>query len=200
MIILLFTLTYLLAQDLCEKYPVVATKGEYKLLKVPTKQLPKVLKCMNKKKLNGLYWMHGNPMPDDYALVDEENICVFGDRTWSFHANKLGELLYDFTKATQLIYEFDFSDPNKWNIVPTFNLGGKKVKVPPSLLTFTAERDDKDPDVLLRRTWLGPKEMMTYRFTKVIDSKGRPLKHWDESVKRSPKYSYIAVKTKKKKD
>eukprot|EP00939_MAST-03C_sp_MAST-3C-sp1_P004344 g4344.t1 len=73
--------------------------------------------------LQGLFWMEGNPAPDDIASfggstwafndfdgVDEASvdaeISVYGNRVWSWHDNKLGRATYKKAAMSKLTYNF----------------------------------------------------------------------------------------------
>ncbi|NES84330.1 MAG: hypothetical protein F6K10_24585 [Moorea sp. SIO2B7] len=68
--------------------------------------------------LQGIYFMDGNPLPDDCLTLDASwnpetltlLVKVFGTVQWTFHPSFAGRLLLQLVKLTRLVYDFRFQD------------------------------------------------------------------------------------------
>jgi hypothetical protein len=152
--------------------------------------------------LNGLWWMDGNPLPDKVVSFanakwnEDERLAtieVYSDRVWSWHGDAKGLALYTFVRKFELVYELSFDETRKFAvIVPVIRIGAVRVRVPESIVKFTA-REIQDGLWLRESYWKG-ELVHTYSFRRIVDGNGNREATFDDYVKASPEYSFLAEK------
>ncbi len=79
--------------------------------------------------LQGVWWMNGNPLPDDVlsfanakfsAEQERMLIAVGGARNWTFHPSSFGNILANAVDGLKIVYDVDLSE-DLAKIEPTFN-------------------------------------------------------------------------------
>jgi hypothetical protein len=150
--------------------------------------------------LQGLWWMDGNPLADKIVSFgaspwDDEthqtNIVVYGEGIWSWHGDLEGSALYASVRASELVYELTYdADVTFAEIVPTVKVGLGRVRVPPSLVRFTATRISDD--LWLRHSYLNGRLVHTYAFRRIVRGDGTREPAYDDYVAAAPPTSLVA--------
>ncbi|WP_437581389.1 hypothetical protein [Sorangium sp. So ce887] len=136
--------------------PVGVIEGsEYELIEISSDQVDREMLLAGPSSgipeaLQGLFWMDGNPLPDEVislggstwdAGTSTTRIHVYGERIWSWHANLRGRGLYALVRAARLVYELRLNaDLTFGAIVPFVCLAGRRVRIPEPLARFTMRR------------------------------------------------------------
>ena len=150
--------------------------------------------------LQGLFWMDGNPLPDKLvsfgasswdAATRTTRIKVYDEGIWSWHGDLAGRALYGFVRAVELTYELQFNEALDFaEITPILHVSGKTVRVPSSIVRFTARLTGEG--VLLRESYLFGRLFNTYHFRRVVTADGQRLPAFDDYVAVAPPTSVIA--------
>ncbi len=151
-------------------------------------------------RLQGIFWMDGNPLPDELISFANSNwneeektlaIKVYSNDVWSWHNNPAGRSLYELALFGELTYEFKFNDDlTLMNITPVLTVGGHRLSPPEFLLKFGSRYvDDK---LWLRDSAFFGQPVGTYNLRRVIDQNGvRDEKVWAAYLKQAPKSSFV---------
>jgi hypothetical protein len=152
--------------------------------------------------LQGLWWMDGNPLPDQVISLgasrwDPETcttrIHVYGERIWSWDGNVLGRSLYAFVRAVSLVYELRFNqDLTSGTILPIVRLGGKQVRIPGALTKFTMRFVHEG--LWLRESWFFGVFYHRYDLRRIVRSDGSRMDAFAEYARAAPARSYLAVR------
>ncbi len=140
--------------------------------------------------LQGIWWMDGNPLPDEtvsFATVDFNEarplFPVFGVNTFSWHTGDGGEndsetknanFGFSLAKAFSLAYEWNFNgSANKYDqakIVPTFKMKigpiEKRLRLSPKIMEFTMTR--QGPHLYSRDSFSGGKTLPSYQLRRIL--------------------------------
>jgi len=139
--------------------------------------------------LQGIWWMDGNPIPDEtvsFAGVDFSQerplLPVFGSNNFSFHAGldaassdtRHGNMAFSLAKNFSLIYEFNFiGGVSKYDIakiVPTFILKvgsiEKRLRLSERILGFTMNRTG--PHLYSRDNTVRGKPIDSYQLRRIL--------------------------------
>jgi hypothetical protein len=145
------------------------------MTKVQPSNLPAVLR--------GVFFMDGNPLPDDCITMynlewDSENLTLFiplfAPLQWTFHNSILGWILLRAVQISQFTYEIQFEDETlqKASIIP-FGFG---LRVPKWIVnpTMCQDENSRDGDVWKRKNiWLGGiPRVGEYILRRVVDENG----------------------------
>ncbi|WP_437321563.1 hypothetical protein [Sorangium sp. So ce385] len=136
--------------------PVGVTEGSaYELIEIPSDRVDREMLVAGPSSgipeaLQGLFWMDGNPLPDEVvslggsvwdAETSTTRIHVYGERVWSWHADLRGRGLYALVRAARLVYELRLDAERTFGeIVPFVSLAGRRVRVPEQLARLTMRR------------------------------------------------------------
>jgi hypothetical protein len=173
--------------------------------------------------LQGIWWMDGNPLPDEtvsFATVDFTEsrplYPVFGINTFSWHTGessddqetKSGNFAYSLAKAFSLAYEWNFNGtPNKYDqakIVPTFKMKigplEKRLRLSPKIMEFTMTR--KGPHLYSRDSFSGSRELPSYQLRRILvpseaDPKILEKTEWWALYESQPAPSRLRLTTRK---
>jgi len=185
--------------------PVYAA-GKYDLQSVPhvdieTRLVPGSDLTGTPKELQGLWWLDGNPLPDEvmsmagaqWSAVEENGevvgyeaiLPVFDEGVWAWHDSLQGRLLYTFVRKSRLRYIASFNrDFSFGQITPVLDpisfLPG--FEVPPSLLVDFTMTLVADGEYSRDSIVLGAKH--SYRFRRIVDGDGKRLPAFAEFVDR----------------
>jgi hypothetical protein len=150
--------------------------------------------------LQGLWWMDGNPLADKLvsfgaspwnANTHQTSIVVYGEGIWSWHGDLEGRALYASVRAADLVYELSYDENLTFaTITPTVKVGPVRVRVPASIVRFTATRISDD--LWLRHSYLHERLVHTYAFRRVVRGDGTREPAYDEYVAAAPPTSFIA--------
>ena len=151
-------------------------------------------------RLQGIFWMDGNPNPDELISFANSNwneedktlaIKVYGPDVWSWHNDIAGRGLYELLLATELTYEFKFSDDlTLMDITPVINIAGHRLS-PPEFLVKFGSRYINDKLWLRDSAFLG-RDVGSYNLRRVIDQNGvRDEKVWADYMKQAPKSAFV---------
>ena len=152
--------------------------------------------------LEGLWWMDGNPLPDEVISFgasrwnsDERatRIVVYGERIWSWHGNLAGRLLYRRTRRVRLVYEFRFDpDMTHGTIVPIITFLGIRVRIPGALTRLTMER--VRDGLWLRKSLFFGLIPHIYHLRRIVSGAGSRLDTYAAYVKAAPPRSFLAIR------
>ncbi|KAJ3280258.1 hypothetical protein HK104_000787 [Borealophlyctis nickersoniae] len=99
-------------------------------------------------------------------------VKVYGERTWSWHGNVLGKLLYKGAQMTELVYEARFNEDYTYAIVIPFStlpvLG--RTEISPKLACFTLRKVSAGHWV--RQSWFFCVRVFDYQFVRIADKHG----------------------------
>lgn len=150
--------------------------------------------------LQGLWWMDGNPLADKLVSfgaspwspdTGQTSIVVYGEAIWSWHGDLEGRALYASVRAADLVYEVDYDEDLTFaTITPTVKVGPVRVRVPASIVRFTATRISDD--LWLRHSYLHGRLVHTYAFRRVVRGDGTREPAYDAYVAAAPPTSFIA--------
>jgi hypothetical protein len=150
--------------------------------------------------LQGLWWMDGNPLADKIVSfgaspwndeTHQTSIVVYGEGIWSWHGDLEGRALYASVRASELVYELTYdADLTFAEIVPIVKVGPARLRVPQSLVRFTASRISDE--LWLRHSYLHGRLVHTYAFRRIVRGDGSREPAYDEYVAAAPPTSLIA--------
>lgn len=150
--------------------------------------------------LQGLWWMDGNPLPDEVIsfasaqfepktddngnLFYEAAVAVYDSNIWSWHDTLAGRSLYRVVESQKLTYILRFNeDFTSASIIPRIKpvavLGS--LTIPQSML-ITFDLNKLNEDEWSRDTVLFGQES-SYRFRRIVDGDGNRLPAYDDYVK-----------------
>ncbi len=154
------------------------------------------------KNLQGLWWLDGNPLPDEvmslasarWSKIEKNGrvvgyeavIPVYDQGIWAWHDSLPGRFLYSLVLASRLTYIARFNaDFSFGQITPKFIplqfLPG--VEIPASLLVdFTMTLVD-DGEYQRDSILFGARH--SYRFRRIVDGEGNRLPAYDEFVEKA---------------
>lgn len=150
--------------------------------------------------LQGLFWMDGNPNPDElisFANSDwneaekTASIKVYDADIWSWHDDFAGRALYELALRTELTYKFKFSDDlSQMTIKPYINLAGLSLAPPEFLLKFGSRYvSDK---LWIRESSFFGQDVGTYNLRRVVDENGvRDEQVWADYLEQAPARAFI---------
>lgn len=152
--------------------------------------------------LQGLWWMDGNPLPDEVISLgastwnpDEQTtrIVVYGERIWSWHANIPGRMLYRMARRSRLVYELQLDqDPTHGTITPIIDILGARVRVPRWLVALTMER--VRDGLWLRKSRFFGLIPHVYHLRRIVSGDGSRLDTYAAYVESAPPRSFLAVR------
>ncbi len=182
----------------------LANQNGYSFISVPHEDVDAHLvpgsdKSETPDSLQGLWWMDGNPLPDEVVSMagakftpvledgrvvgHEAYLPVYDEGVWTWHDSKEGEALYSAVRKFRLVYHIVFNtDFTEGTVYPTLEKWptNKVVEIPASmLLSFTMKQvspDEYSRDSVI----LG--QPSQYRFRRIVDSQGRRLPVYQEYV------------------
>lgn len=153
-------------------------------------------------RLQGLWWMDGNPLPDEIvsfansewnARERKTSIAVFDEDIWSWHGSEQGRALYDFVRKFELVYELSFDEGlNLGEITPVVRIQGREFRVPKALVRFTARYAGDGH--FIRESYFFGQLAHTYDFRRVVKADGTREKDYDAYVEQAPDTSLVARK------
>jgi hypothetical protein len=150
--------------------------------------------------LHGLWWMHGNPLPDKVltfggspwnAEQRTTRIVVYDEGVWTWHGDLAGTALYAWVRHFELVYELSYDEDVAFAvIVPTVRIGGVRVRVPESVVKLTAQR--LSDGLWLRLSYLGGHLVHAYALRRIVTGDGQRESAYDEYVAAAPPLSLVA--------
>jgi hypothetical protein len=150
--------------------------------------------------LQGLWWMDGNPLPDKVLTFGASpwdpvqrttRIVVYDDGVWTWHDDLEGRTLYASVRASDLIYELAYDEAITFaEITPTVKVGALRVRVPPEVVRFTAQR--LADDLWLRKSYLHGRLVHTYALRRIVRPDGVREPAYEEYVAAAPPRSLVA--------
>ncbi|KST62072.1 hypothetical protein [Mastigocoleus testarum] len=157
-----------------------------------TNNLPEILR--------GIFFMDGNPLPDDFikfdgAAWDETSkvlkLPVFAPLQWTFANSNSGRLLFYSAKLTNTIYEIHFDDSLKSAQIIPIILG---LRVPKWLFEFSlVQIDEKTWD--RKNSWFGGLfDNFGYTLRKILDENGQPTSEFAGVQSKIPQEFLVATK------
>lgn len=183
----------------------MAAVPAYELISVPHEELDQFLvpgtdATGTPEPLQGLWWMDGNPLPDevisfagakwetlyeDGAVVGHQTkIPVYDSGIWSWHDSIQGRLLYAGANLVELVYVITFnSDFTFGRAKPEFKLGLlPSIVIPASMLVdFTVVKISEDE---YRRDTVLLGQKSSYRFRRLVTAEGERLANWEEFLSK----------------
>ncbi|MGK3983587.1 hypothetical protein WME99_11165 [Sorangium sp. So ce136] len=188
--------------------PFEASVGsDYELVEVRSDQVDREMLLASESSgipeaLQGLFWMDGNPLPDEVISLGRSTwhretsttrIHVYDERIWSWHADLQGRGLYALARATRLVYELRFNaDLTFGDIVPFVSLAGKRVRVPEQLTRFTMRRVSEDH--WLRDSWFVGLFHHVYDLRRIVRGDGSRTDAFSTYARSAPPLSALAVR------
>lgn len=182
-----------------------ADHPRYRLVEVPTREIDKHMPIADgsngiPEALQGLWWMDGNPLADEVVSFGASTwdpasrttrIQVYGERVWSWHPNAQGRALYFGVRNSKLVYELQCNEDITFClIVPIVDVGEKEVRVPTSLVKFTARLISDG--VWLRETSFFGREAHTYAFRRIVRGNGEREPAFEEFVRSAQPTQLLA--------
>jgi hypothetical protein len=150
--------------------------------------------------LQGLWWMDGNPLADEVLTFGASpwdparrstEIVVYDDGVWTWHDDLEGRALYASVRRSELIYELVYDQDLAFaEITPTVAVGPLRVRIPPQIVRFTAER--LLDDLWLRKSYLHGRLVHTYALRRIVRPDGQREPAYDEYVAAAPARSLVA--------
>lgn len=184
--------------------------GDYRLSPVASEDLAEAMPVADAQSaipapLQGLWWMDGNPLPDEFvsfahSAYDVQShkvtINVYDQDIWSWHGNEQGSFLYDLVQRFKLTYELTLNEEETFiQIIPVITFKGIAIHVPRALVNFTA-RADGDGRWIRESQFFG-QEFGSYTFRRVVDRNGvKDQDVFDAYLQQAPKNAYLAKKVK----
>lgn len=197
--------TLLLSGCLTAASAAVASPGPYEFKSVPHAELIEHLvpgsdATDTPAPLQGLWWMDGNPLPDEvvsfagtkFEALKEDGVVVgyeayapvYDEGVWSWHDSREGKLLYGAVKKFKLVYHIVFNaDFTQGEVTPTLDLlpGPLKSEIPQSmLLKFSMKQVSP---VEYSRDSIIAGRPSAYRFRQIVDAQGQLLPAYDDYLK-----------------
>lgn len=181
--------------------------GDYQLIEIPSDRVDEEMRIAGASSgipdtLQGLWWMDGNPLPDEVisfgastwsAAEQATRIRVYGQRIWSWHGNILGRLLYHMARMSRLVYELHFDpDLTLGTITPNISVLGARFRVPESLLRLTLRR--KGDGLWLRESRFFGVFHHVYHLRRIVGGDGARLDTFAAYVESAPARSFLAVR------
>ncbi|MCX6129895.1 MAG: hypothetical protein NTX25_12650 [Proteobacteria bacterium] len=183
-----------------------AESNSFELVTVPHSDIDSYMRIGNSangtpEKLQGLWWMDGNPLPDEVVsfagakwqksyengqLVGYETyIAVYQQGIWSWHDSFLGRTLYKLALDTKLTYHFKFNLDFSHSVVTpilTPTADSAELEIPQSmLLDFTMNMVNKNE---YSRDSILFGQPASYRFRRIVDAEGRRLSTFNEFLSK----------------
>jgi hypothetical protein len=150
--------------------------------------------------LQGLWWMHGNPLPDELLSFggspwDEATrttrIVVYDEGVWTWHDDLAGRALYAGVRQSELIYELAYDPDLAFAVItPTVQVGPVRIRVPESIVKFTAQR--LADGLWLRLSYLHGHLVHAYALRRVVRGDGQREPAYDEYAAAAPARSLVA--------
>ncbi len=150
--------------------------------------------------LQGIWWMDGNPLPDEllsFGLTTwdvanrKTTIDVYGEHIWTWHGNLRGRALYEFVRRVKLVYEIELNEAQDFVLItPIIHLGKLPIRIPPEVVKFTARLVGDGHFV--RESYLYGKKFHEYDLRRVVRSDGTREEAFDAYVKQAPPRTFIA--------
>lgn len=150
--------------------------------------------------LHGLWWMDGNPLADEVisfggqpwdAATRTTRIVVYDEGVWSWHGDLEGRALYGSARASKLIYEIAYDEDLAFaQITPTVAVGPVRVRVPASIVRFTATR--LADGLWIRHSYLYGRLVHAYALRRIVRGDGAREPAYDEYVAAAPPTSLVA--------
>jgi hypothetical protein len=168
----------------------------FTLVSVPTAEIDKFMVIADESspipaKLQGLWWMDGNPFPDDLvsfgrSLWDPINrriyIRVYDEAIWTWHDNIAGRITYRGARLNGLVYEVQLSNGDQFAMItPIIQIGLKHYRLPKALTYFTA-RYIQD-GLWLRESWVFGVKANTYNLRRIVRADGTREEAFAEYLK-----------------
>lgn len=153
------------------------------------------------KNLQGLWWMDGNPIPDEvisFATAEwrdivrfgrvighEAKIPLFGEGIWSWHDSQAGRKAFHDAIEQQMYYYVRFNNDYTYGVVtPQLKPSecGPAVKIPSTFFLKFTMTQVSDDEFLRVSTVFGNKS--TYRLRRLVDANGQRTAAWDEFLEK----------------
>jgi hypothetical protein len=181
--------------------------GGYELIEVPSDQVDTEMLVAGGASgfpgvLQGLWWMDGNPLPDELmslggstwnAETRTTRIRVYGERVWSWHGNLLGRGLYALARLSRLDYELRLDDDLSSGVItPIVSVLGKQVRVPGRVARLTL-RFVRDGHWIRESCFFGL-FYHVYDLRRVVRGDRARLPAFAEYLRSAPPRSYLAVR------
>ncbi len=198
----------------------VAKAQDYDFVSVPHSEIDQHLVIGSSEngtpeELGGLWWMDGNPLPDEVvsfaganfeAIFNESGeleghvgiVPVYDEGVWSYHDTEIGRFLVDLARLVRLHYVVEFNASfTEAQITPSFSPTPRRFELPPSrLLDFRMSR-------ISENEYLRDSEMfgtpMEYRFRRIVTADGERLpafqEYLDAIAERGPENALLPVCT-----
>lgn len=181
--------------------------GDYELIEVPSDEVDREMLVAGGSSgfpglLQGLWWMDGNPLPDELLSLGGSTwnpetrttrIQVYGERVWSWHGNLLGRGLYALTYLSRLDYELRFDDDlSTGTITPIIRVFGSEVRIPERVakLTLRLVRDGH----WLRESCFFGLFYHVYDLRRIVRGDRSRLDAFTAYAKSAPARTYLAVR------
>lgn len=152
--------------------------------------------------LQGLWWMDGNPLPDEVISLGRSiwnqdtrstGIEVYGERIWSWHASIWGRSAYALAYRSRLVYELAFDEKLcVGTITPVMRVLGRRVRVPESLVRLTMHLEYDG--VWRRESRLFGLFHHAYRLRRIVRGDGAREEAFADYVRSAPARSLLAVR------
>ena len=150
--------------------------------------------------LSGLWWMDGNPLPDEVlSFADapwdgarrQTRIVVYDQGVWTWHASLPGRALYRAVQGVRLVYELHFDDALSFvEIKPLVELGKVRVAIPDWLVRLTAKR--VEDGIWLRYSYALRVHVHTYALRRIVRADGTREPAFADYVAQAPARGLVA--------
>ena len=157
-----------------------------------TQDLPEILQ--------GVFFMDGNPLPDDFIKFDGAKwdgrtkilrLSVSAPLQWTFANSSSGRQLLNSAKSTNTIYEFQFDDNLRSAQITPIILG---LRAPKWLVDFSLiQINEKTWD--RKNSWLGGLfDNFGYTLRKILDKNGQPTSEFAGVQSKIPQEFLVVTK------
>ena len=154
--------------------------------------------------LQGVFFMDGNPLPDDFikfdgATWDSTNkilsLPVFAPLQWTFANSISGRLLLYSAKLTRTTYEMHFDDSLQNAQITPIILG---LRAPKWLVDFSLVQIENSSNGITwdrKNSWLGGLfDNFGYTLRKILDENGQPTSEFAGVQSRIPQEFLVVTK------
>ena len=154
--------------------------------------------------LQGVFFMDGNPLPDDFIKFDGVtwdktnkilSLPVFGPLQWTFANSISGRLLLYSAKLTNTTYEIDFDDSLQSAQITPIILG---LRAPRWLVDFSLVQVESSTNGSIwdrKNLWLGGLfDNFGYTLRKILDKDGQPTSEFAGVQSKIPQEFLVVTK------